>query len=438
LLLAERNALQHNMQAMDVESPSPAELEQRVKELLKKASGTEKQINRKMQDEIEKELTAVARLYSNEGNAEKIKELLALAKPLFPQMSKAKTAKIVHKLVDFVGRIPGVVEQQIALCEECIEWAKETQRTFLRQKIESKLATCYLQIGSYDNALKLLERLLIEVKKFDDKLLLVEVELIESHTHFTLLNIPKAKAALTASRTAANAIYCPPKLQGKIDTMSALLHAEEKDFKTAFSYFYEAFESYNTMVNNLKITDRGLEEDALEALKYMLLCKIMLNSLTDVNHILANKASLRYEGRVLDSMRALANAHDKRSLDAFRSAKEEYKDVLTENDPVMARHLLGLEDTMFEQNLKKIIEPFSCVEIQHVASLMEMDIMVVEKKLSQMILDKKIHGILDQGADTLIMHDELPVDDTYVHALGVIANMGKVVDSLFEKAVAIH
>jgi len=46
-----------------------------------------------------------------------------------------------------------------------------------------------------------------------------------------------------------------------------ILHAEENDFKTAYSYFYEAFESFDS-IDNL---------DAVLALKYMLLCKIMLN-----------------------------------------------------------------------------------------------------------------------------------------------------------------
>jgi len=44
---------------------------------------------------------------------------------------------------------------QVELCIECIDWAKEEKRTFLRQALQARLIALYCDTGAYTEALSL-------------------------------------------------------------------------------------------------------------------------------------------------------------------------------------------------------------------------------------------------------------------------------------------
>lgn len=202
---------------------------------------------------------------------------------------------------------------------------------------------------------------------------------------------------------------------------SGKLHAEEGDFTTAFSYFIEAMEGY---------TGQGSPDLATSALQYMLLCKVMLNSADDVASLMASKAALRYAGPRLDAMKAVAGAHTRRSLSEYEDALGQYRAQLG-GDAFIRGHLKRLYDAMLEQNLVRVIEPFSRVEIAHVAQMVGLDVGAVERKLSQMILDKIVVGVLDQGEGCLIVFEEKGRDGGYDDALETVERLGGVVDVLY-------
>jgi 26S proteasome regulatory subunit N6 len=158
-------------------------------------------------------------------------------------------------------------QSQIDVTKDSISWARQNARIFLAQSLETRLVSLYFDAINYKAALDLINSLLRELKRLDDKMILTEVHLLESRVHHALSNLNKSKAALTAARTAANSIYCPPQLQAGLDMQSGVLLAEEKDYKTAYSYFFETLEAYSAQD----------DKRAVLALKYMLLCKIMLN-----------------------------------------------------------------------------------------------------------------------------------------------------------------
>lgn len=374
----------------------------------------------------------LGQLYTQHGREKELGSLLQSVRPFFATIPKAKTGKIVRTVIDMVSRVhantkpqPQGQEFQLQadLCRESIAWCNAEKHTFLRQRIEARLTLILFEQHQYQAALDLVTCLLKEIKKLDDKQLLVEIHLIEAKVHHALKNLPKAKAALTAARSVSNAVYIVPKVQSSIDMTSGTLHAEERDYKTAYSYFFEAFEASDSMS----------EPESLPCLKYMMLCKIASGQASDVPNLLNTKKGLKYVGVDVQALVQVAKAHEKRSLGDFETATKDFAIQLGE-DPFIKRHLDQLYEQLLEANLLKLIEPFSCVEIAHLAKLIALPLAQIELKLSQMILDHKFSGTLDQGKGQLIIYQNSGQDETYATGIQVIEHVSNVVTSLFTRS----
>lgn len=395
-----------------------------------KVADYEKLMDNDRVDEIavktkEKVIYKIARMHTEAKNTTEIMGLMKKNSEFFGQIPKAKTAKIVRSILAIVASIPDSVELQIAFCNNLVDWCNEEKRTFLRQRIEARLSVLLLDQKNTTKALKIVNKLLSELKKLDDKQMLTEVHLTESRIYHTVENIPKSKASLTASRSAANSIYVVPLLQAELDEMSGILCCEEGDNGTAYSYFQEAFDAYDN--------DKASAHHAVRVLKYMVLAKTLQRAEKEVTALFSSKASLKHAGPALEAVHAIAKAVKNRSLEDFKASVETHREHLV-TDELISHHLTALYEDMFESNLLKIITPFSSVEIGHVAKLINLPVEVVERKLSQMILDHKFSGILDQGKGYLEVFEEAGEDKCMSRGVDIISSMESVVDTLMGRA----
>lgn len=416
-------------QAEALASSNPLQAEALYKEIITTPINQHAAVEERQWDlrHQENALVKLAELYRDQKNARGVAEVITLSRTFVSASAKAKTAKLIRTVLDCFSAIPDSQKIQVEVLTENIEWAKREKRMFLKHSLETRLVGIQLDTSQYKPAIALIDELLGELKRLDDKMILTEVHLLESRVYRGIGNLAKAKAALTSARTAANSIYCPPHLQARLDLQSGILHAEDKDYNTAYSYFFETFE-------NLSTQD---DPSALGALKYMLLCKVMLNLPEDVTYLLSIKLASKYaQLRDVESMRAIARAHQQRNLADFEKALRDYQQELS-SDSTIRTHLSALYDTLLEQNLLRIVEPYSVIEVEYVAQQVGQGRQAVEQKLSQMILDKVFHGVLDQGRGCLIVFDEAEADNTYGAAIDTLEQVGKVVESLYAKTVKI-
>lgn len=147
----------------------------------------------------EQGILQLGELYKQEGKAKELADLIKVARPFLNLISKAKAAKLVRSLVDMFLDMNAETGIEVQLCKECIDWAKQEKRTFLRQSLEARLIALFFDTKMYSEALALGSQLLKELKKMDDKNLLVEVQLLESKTYHALSNLAKVNLSFFLS-----------------------------------------------------------------------------------------------------------------------------------------------------------------------------------------------------------------------------------------------
>ena len=173
---------------------------------------------------------------------------------------------------------------------------------------------------------------------------------------------------------------------------------------------------------------------ALRAFQLMILSKIVGDHLEEVNNIVLSKQGKDYYGKEVEDLRSIETAIREKSIKLLKENIEKNKEYFS--DPVIRYHIDNLNNDLLEKNLIKIIKPYSVVEIDFVAKNIGLSYDIVLNKLRQMILDKKINGILDQGNGSLIIYEPETSNPYLGKSIETFKNLEKVVEALDKKVRA--
>ncbi|CAN7996731.1 unnamed protein product [Ixodes pacificus] len=124
--------------------------------LLKNPAALEESIDN--EDDIQtkvQNILEVGQQLSKEGKAKELGSLIKSTRPFLNLISKAKAAKLVRALVDMFLDMEAATGMEVELCKECIDWAQQEKRTFLRQSLEARLIALNYDTGRYTEALAL-------------------------------------------------------------------------------------------------------------------------------------------------------------------------------------------------------------------------------------------------------------------------------------------
>jgi len=120
----------------------------------------------------------LGKLYQQNNENQKIYDLVVSIKSILNDFPKAKAAKILKILIELNENNSQTRDLSVRLCEYLIEWCNSEKRTYLKHRIEIKLANLLWHQEKYQQSLDITARILEEVRKADDKHLLVEIELV--------------------------------------------------------------------------------------------------------------------------------------------------------------------------------------------------------------------------------------------------------------------
>ncbi|MEN2500101.1 MAG: 26S proteasome non-ATPase regulatory subunit 11 [Marteilia pararefringens] len=354
-----------------------------------------------------------------------ITALLSEFKTHLSMISKSNAAKLIKDLVlDSLDKTDVTidVELKLQICQFAVQLSQEYCRHFLRQVLDIKFIELLIQALKLQEALDKISILAKELKRTESNELLAKLNLCESRIYLSKSNLQKARAALSSAKSLSNSVFTSQLLQADLDMQTGRLNAlEYRDYNTAYNYLSDAFETYELLGNH---------ERARACLKLMVTFYIMREKGGNFWKSMNEKTRLKFgDYPEIIALSEVAEAANQGSLKMFYEALQKHQKQLVEDSSINSQ-LAALCDEVTEKNIIKLIKPYSCVQVTHIAQKVALPLKQVEAILSTMILDRRVSGVIDQKRGVLIVEERGEANEHLEAALGVIENVSELLKSL--------
>merc|ERR1712212_470510 len=136
----------------------------------------------------ESEFMKLGKIFRDENNIEGLKRLIQRVQPFATSLSKVKASKLVKLLVDTYLELDATSDDAERVCRDCIEWAHQHHRAFLKKSLEVRLMNLYVERQQYKKAINLGSHLSAELKRDNIKDLYVWVQILNTRSYCQVEN----------------------------------------------------------------------------------------------------------------------------------------------------------------------------------------------------------------------------------------------------------
>lgn len=169
-----------------------------------------------------------------------------------------------------------------------------------------------------------------------------------------------------------------------------------ENWKEAQSDFFESFRNY----------DEAGSLQRIQVLKYLVLTTMLMRS--DINPFDSQETKPYKNDPRIAAMTELVDAYQRDDIHRYESILQKNKDLLA--DPFIAENIDEVTRNMRTKAVVKLVAPYTRFRLSFIAKQLDISVPEVQDIVGFLIMDKKLHGKINQEAGTVEIEGRADVE----------------------------